>query len=172
MPLIEIASIKSTGLGLSQEEFEISINEDNKLESYRGLFYDFLLRQHGSIVHIGNPDLKETTESGYFSGKLINWDFEGPYSKERGIEISSNEDNNYANQHFGFQFSPSYKDEINGILQIAINSSPISKIYFLTDYQFGPETGAYRTLNGLNSFWKYHDGDGLRWNTLYEIWGK
>jgi hypothetical protein len=38
MPTIEIASIKSKGLNIDQNNFEIAIIEENKLESHRGLF--------------------------------------------------------------------------------------------------------------------------------------
>lgn len=71
MPTIEIASIKSTGLGLNQADFDVAIIEENKLESHRGLFYDLLRKQSGVIVHIGNPDFKDDKEGGFFAGQII-----------------------------------------------------------------------------------------------------
>jgi hypothetical protein len=169
MPTIEVASVNSTGLGLNQGDFEVAIIEENKLESHRGLFYEFLLKQQGTIIHIGNPDLKGAKDNGYFAGGIIDWDFDDPDFEKKRNGLKSNEDNNYANQDFNFQFGHKYKDDINRILQTALDSSPNGKIYFLTDYQFGPEAADFRTLKGLKSLWKQHDKDGLAWNTLYEI---
>ena len=69
MPAIEIASINSTGLRLNQADFDVAIIEENKLESHRGLFFELLRQQSGTIVHIGNPDFKYDKEGGYFAGQ-------------------------------------------------------------------------------------------------------
>jgi hypothetical protein len=148
MPTIEIASINSTGLDLKQDDFEVAIIEENKLESHRGLFYDFLLKQNGTIIHIGNPDFKNDKEGGFFAGQIINWDFDS--------------DTN-------FQFRQENKDDIKRLLKLAMSKSSDNKIYFLTDYQFGPELEEFKTVEGLTAFWEIHEKDGLRLNTLYEI---
>ncbi len=169
MPTIEIASINSTGLDLNQDDYEIAIIEENKLESHRGLFYDFLLKQNGTIIHLGNPDFKTDKDGGYFAGQIIDWDFDDPDIDKKRKGLKSNEDNSYANQDFNFQFRLEYKDEINRILKSAFDSSPENKIYFLTDYQFGPENGSFKVLENLKSLWDVHDIEGLTWNTLYEL---
>lgn len=148
MPTIEIASINSTGLDLNQGDFEVAIIEENKLESHRGLFYDFLLKQNGTITHIGNPDFKTDKKSGFFAGQIVDWKFDS-------------DDN--------FQFRQENRDDIKRLLQIAMSKSPDQKIYFLTDYQFGPEVAEFKTVEGLMTFWEKHDKAGLRLNTLYEI---
>ena len=148
MPTIEIASINSTGLDLKQDDFEVAIIEENKLESHRGLFYDFLLKQNGTIIHIGNPDFKADKEGGFFAGQIVDWDF---------------------NSDANFQFREEYRNDIKRLLQIAMNKSTDKNIYFLTDYQFGPELEEFKTIEGLTAFWKEHDKGGVRLNTLYEI---
>lgn len=65
MPTIEIVSLKSNGLEINQEDFNVAIIEENILESHRGLFYDLLSKQQGTIVHIGNPDYKYDKEGGF-----------------------------------------------------------------------------------------------------------
>lgn len=54
-------------------------------------------------------------------------------------------------------------------MEIGIIKSPIQKIYFLTDYQFGPEKAEFKVLKDLKHFWSGHDQNGLNWNTLYKI---
>lgn len=169
MPTIEIASLKSTGLEINQDDFDIAIIEENILESHRGLFHDFLSKQKGIIIHIGNPDFKNDKEGGFYAGAIINWEFEYPDFEEKQKELLVNEENHWANQDFIFQFKVDYKSEIEKLMSIAINKSPKQKICFLTDYQFGPEKAEYKKLTDLKDFWKEHDQNGLNWNTLYEI---
>ena len=114
MPTIEIVSVKSNGLLLDQNDFKVAIIEENKLESHRGLFFNFLINQKGTIIHIGNPDFKDEKEEGYFAGKLVNWDFDS--------------DTN-------FQFIEEYKEDLKKILLVAIEKSPVNQAYFLSDYQ-------------------------------------
>lgn len=148
MPTIEIASINSTGLDLNQDDFEVAIIEEIKLESHRGLFYDFLIKQNGRIIHIGNPDFKADKKGGFFAGQIVDWGFDS--------------DTN-------FQFRQENIDDIKRLLQIAMSKSPDQEIYFLTDYQFGPEVAEFKTVEGLKAFWEKHDKDGLTLNTLYRI---
>lgn len=172
MPTIEIASFNSTGLGLNQANFDVAIIEDNKLESHRGLFYDLLRQQNGVIVHIGNPDLKEDKEGGFFAGGIIDWDFE-----PREIffpEFNKNDptDNHGANQQFKFKFLDQYKTDIDKLLKIALDKSPIRKVCFLTDYKFGPENGKTEVIYNISDFWTQHENEGLGLNTLYEMYGQ
>ena len=169
MPTIEIASINATGFDLNQDDFDVAIIEEKKLESHRGLFYDFLLKQKGTIIHIGNPEFKTDKDSGYFAGQIIDWEFEDPDFDKKRKGLKSNQDNSYANQDFKFQFRQEYKNDINRILEIAIDNSPDNKIYFLTDYQFGPEKENFKTVEDLRTFWENHDNGGLNWNTLYDL---
>ena len=169
MPTIEIISIKSNGLELNQDDFNLSIIEENILESHRGLFYDFLLKQKGTIIHIGNPNFKNEKEGGIFAGDIINWEFEDPEFEDKQEGLKIDEENHWANQNFLFQFKTVYKSEIEKIMLVAVENSPIQKVYFLTDYQFGPEKSKFSIAKDLIEFWKQHDQHGLNWNTLYEI---
>jgi len=171
MPTIEIASINSTGLGLNQADFEVAIIEENKLLSHRGLFYDLLRKQKGVIVHIGNPDFKDNKEDGFFAGQIIDWDFES----ENIIIPEYNPDdptyNGGANQQFKFKFLEQYKSNIDALLRIGLKESPIKKVCFLTDYQFGPEKEEIETICTIYDFWAKHDIEGLNFNTMYELYG-
>ena len=54
-------------------------------------------------------------------------------------------------------------------MEIAIKKSSIRKIYFFTDYQFGPDKAEFKILRDLKDFWRLHNQNGLNWNTMYEI---
>ena len=103
MPTIEIVSILSTELQIKEEDFDISIIEENKLKSHRGLFNEFLMQQTGIILHIGDPDFKIDKEGGFFAGMLIDWNFE---SKEIFFPMFDENDpdcEDGANQQYKFK---------------------------------------------------------------------
>jgi hypothetical protein len=172
MPTIEIASINSTGLGLNQADFDVAIIEENRLESHRGLFNELLRKQNGVIVHIGNPDYKDDKECGYFAGAIVDWDFAPTEIYLPEFDENDLTDNRGANQQFKFKFLDQYKPDIDKLLKISLNNSPIKKVYFLTDYQFGPEDGKTEIIFTINDFWARHDNDGLSLNTMYEMYGR
>lgn len=172
MPTIEIASINASELGLNQDDFDVAIIEENKLESHRGLFYDLLRQQKGVMVHLGNPGFKYAKEGGFFAGLLIDWsddvnkDIVFPESNINNLDFDRG-----ANQQFRFKFLSEYRLDIDKLLRIALEKSPIKKVCFLTDYQFGPEKESIEIIYTIKDFWELHDGEGLVLNTLYEIYG-
>jgi hypothetical protein len=171
MPTIEIASINSTGLGLRQADFNVAIIEDADLVSHRGLFFDILRQQTGTIIHIGNPDLKDDKEGGFYAAEVLDWN----YAPIDIIipQVVPGDPNAYggANQQFQFQFLDQYKSDIDKLLQIALYESPIKKACFLTDYQFGPERANIEILYTISDFWTLHNNEGLTFNTMYEMYG-
>lgn len=76
-----------------------------------------------------------------------------------------------ANQQFKFKFLDQYVSDIDKFLKIALDNSPVKKVCFLTDYQFGPENGKTEMIFTISDFWTQHDKDGLRLNTKYELHG-
>ena len=172
MPTIEIASINSTGLRLNQADFDVAIIEENKLESHRGLFFELLRQQSGTIVHIGNPDFKYDKEGGYFAGHIIDSNFESTDIHITEFDEKEQTGNCGANQQFKFRFLEQYKPDIDKLLKIALDNSPIKKVFFLTDYQFGPEDGKTEIIFTIKDFWAQHDNDGLELNTMYEMHGR
>lgn len=169
MPTIEIASIESEGLHLNEDDFKIAIIEETKLESHRGLFYDFLIKQKGTIVHIGNPEFKDGKDI-FFGNILIDWSFDDSPIQIPEVNVNEPVMNTGGNQLFGFKFLSDYKDDIDLILKKAIESSPIKKVYFLTDYQFGPGKANKEIIYTRADFWERHDTVGLVYNTLYELY--
>jgi hypothetical protein len=164
MPTIEIVSVGASELKLDQSKYEIALIEESKLESHRGLFYDWLLEQKGVIVHLGNPAFKEDKEGGFFAGQIIDWDFE-----PATIELPRFEKGETgAKQISQFKFLTDYQIEVALLLENAINASPEHLAYFLTDIQLGADNGEMEDMN-LTDFWTVHDTEGLKWNTLYKL---
>lgn len=173
MPTIEIVSINSTELDIDQADFDVAVIEDKKLKSHRGLFYDFLIRQNGVILHIGNPNFKSDKEGCFFAGAIVDWSVGS--NEYITIPIYDTDDSIYdsgGDQEFIFKFLEQYKHDIDNLLKIALDKSPINKIYFLTDYQFGPEKEEIEIIDTVSDFWLRHDNQGLRLNTLYEIYSQ
>ena len=170
MPTVEIASINSTGLGLNQADFDIAIIEESKLESHRGLFYDFLRQQKGVIIHIGNPDFKYNKKEGFFAGEIIDWSFEPGTLIIPEYDPINPTSKRGANQEYGFKFIDQYRSDLDKLLKIALDKSPIKKIYFLSDCQFGPEKESFEIICTLTDFWERHDREGLVFNTIYELY--
>ena len=164
MPSIEIVSIGTIKVGLIQDDFDIAIIEENRLIGHRGLFNDFLKNENGVMIHIGNPDLKNDKDNGFFAGDIIDWDFE---PGEIAIPEWEKQETG-ANQQFRFQFKIDHQIDIAKIIDIGLQKSPTNNLYFMTDYQFGPEDRQIKELN-LTEFWTQHDTDGLEWNTLYKL---
>jgi hypothetical protein len=75
MPTIEIVSIDSD-VDIDQKDFEVAILVDKKMESHRGLFFDFLIKQNGTMIHVGNPEFKNDKDGGFFAGAIIDWGLE------------------------------------------------------------------------------------------------
>ena len=172
MPTIEIASINSSGLDLRQEDYDVAIIEENRLVSHRGLFNEVLSKQDGSIIHIGNADLKNDKDGGFFAGQLIDWDFEPSDIMIPHVDSDNPADTWGADQQYRFKFQEQYKLDLDRLLNVAVDKSPIKKVYFLTDYQFGPSKAKTEIIYSIADLWKLHDNEGLIFNTLYELYKK
>jgi hypothetical protein len=169
MPTIEIASINSTTLNLKQADFDIAIIEENELISHRGLFHEYLNSHSGVIIHIGNPEFKEEKEGFFFAGQLIDWNFTPDGETTQDNKAYKLLDQEGANEQVKFKFMEPFISEINKLLEAALDSSPVKKVFFLTDYQFGPEKANIEIISTIKDFWYLHDNDGLTFNTLYEL---
>ncbi len=148
MPTIEIISIDSVKFEINQADFDFAIIREEKLKSHRGLFYNFLLKYKGTIVHLGNPEFMTDKTGAFFGEKLINWDY----------------DNNDK-----FQFSDKYKDSVFKLLVKAYISSETNQAIILTDIQDNYPKARFKRFDSVKGFIKEHDKYGLDWNTAYLI---
>lgn len=164
MPTIEIVSIGTDKIELSQDDYEIALIEDNLLIGHRGLFNYFLKNKNGVMIHVGNPDFKKDKNYGFYAGDLIDWDFE----PTEILIPAMNKGETGVNQQFRFQFKIDYQIEVGKIIDIGLRKSPTNDLYFMSDYQFGKENGEIKEIN-LTDFWNHHNNCGLEWNTLYKL---
>lgn len=148
MPTIEIISIDNKALGIDQEEFRFAIIEEAELISHRGLYYDFLRKYQGAILHIGNPEFRNDKDGGFFGGDLIDWEFD-------------NNDN--------FKFQEKYQSDFLRLLESAVEKSPDKQAFFLTDIQANEPEPKFRRIKNFSNFTSLYEHEGLEWNTLYAI---
>lgn len=154
MPTIEIISVDlKTGLNLNLDEYSLAVREGTELISHRDLFQKFLNKYTGTIVHLGNPDMKNwEPESPFFAGLTLDWEFES--HKRNPLSY--------------FRFLKNLRNDVDRILRLAMEKSPNKTIFFLTDYQ-GGRRRKKRKLGSIDELWQHHDGEGIRFNTLYTI---
>jgi hypothetical protein len=125
------------------------------------------------IIHIGNPDFKQDKERGFYAGGIIDWSVdENKYIIIPEYDSDEAMLQKGADQQSFFKFLDLYKSDIDQLLKIALDHSPVKKVYFLTDYQFGPKKGSIEKAGNLLEFWTLHDQEALKLNTLYEIYDK
>jgi hypothetical protein len=66
-------------------------------------------------------------------------------------------------------FKDDYSPYIKQMLQELLEASPIKRLVFTSDYQFGPDEKRYKRPITLARFWEIHDAKKLRVNALYPI---
>ena len=163
MPTIEIISFESKKLELVQNNYEFKVEEENKLESHRNLFKEYLDKHNGIIIHLGNKN--QIGDIFCWASDLIDWDV---FPKKIVIP-NINDPKCGTDQSIYFKFMKTYIEKIDELLKIALKYSPIVKAAILTDYQFGPEKPNIESIVSIKKFWERHDENGLIFNTLYEF---
>jgi len=149
MPSIEIISLNSENSIYEVDNFLFAIQfENEKIESHRSLFYDFLKNLQGTIIHLGNSEFKKSKNEGFFAGKLIDWE-----SKVKN----------------DFKLLPKYESDFKNLLKIAQGNSKSKTIYFLTDYQFSKRKPKLIDNLNLDKFLKLYEENGLEFNRIYKI---
>lgn len=149
MPSIEIISLNSENSIYEEDNFLFAIQfENEKIESHRSLFYDDLKNLKGTIIHIGNSELKKSKNEAFFAGNLIEWK----------SEIKND-----------FKFLPKFENDFKNLLKIAQINSKSKTIYFLTDYQFSERKPKLIDNLNLDNFLNLYEESGLEFNRIYKI---
>jgi hypothetical protein len=134
-------------------DLPIAIESGTELKSHRvprSLFAGDFAGLKGCIYHIGNPDLK-TRRTGriFFAYDLLS---DQARSASRFLE-----------------FSPDFSPAIHQLLESLIESSPVRRLLFTSDWQFGPRRTYRSPIMTLDEFWSLHSSRKLRLNTAYPI---
>ena len=172
MPTIEIASVNSPGINLLQQDFEVAIIENKNHKSHRTLFNNLFKKEKGTIIHIGDPDFRNNKTNLFFANEIIDWEFEPVDMIYYPIlDEDYNMGDGGSNQQCRFKFIGKYRKDIDKLLRAALASSPIKKVYLLTDYYFGPDGENKEIVSKISNLWSKHDEEGLKFNTMYEFYG-
>ncbi len=150
MPTIEIVCVaQAEPLDFSGLPF--AVLAENKLESHRGLFQSDFDKLQGCIYHLGNPELRGDEDGLFWAYELIN------------DAIQDEADEDY------LKFDDEFALHVKTMLGHLLAASPIGKIIFSSDWQFGAKEMRRFEVISEQKFWKMHDACELRFNALYEI---
>lgn len=58
---------------------------------------------------------------------------------------------------------------IKKLLEVLLQASPVHRLIFTSDYQFGPRVKRYKRPFTLTKFWEAHDAEKLHLNALYPL---
>ncbi|HLM59363.1 MAG TPA: hypothetical protein VK308_01040 [Pyrinomonadaceae bacterium] len=135
MPTIEIVCVAQTE-PLDFSDLPFAVLAENKLVSHRGLFQSDFDKLQGCIYHLGNPDLRNNNVFAFFAYELIN------------DAIQENADEDY------LKFDDEFVPHIKAMLNQLIAASPLGRITFNSDWQFG--TRDVRRLAAISEqqFWQ------------------
>jgi hypothetical protein len=70
---------------------------------------------------------------------------------------------------WGVAFLPAYAPSVRAIMAELLKASPVGKIIFTSDYQFGPRVRRYKRPLTLERFWELYDARKLHMNALYPL---
>ncbi len=66
-------------------------------------------------------------------------------------------------------FLDDYSSYVHKLLEVLLEASPVHRLIFTSDYQFGPDVRRYKRPRTLAKFWEAHDANKLWLNALYPI---
>jgi hypothetical protein len=151
MPSIEILSVdqyKSTVFG----DFPFALLVDPARQSHRSpsRFQHDFDQVRGILYHLGNPDMKQCGGGqAFFAYKLL--------SRE------SQNDGTF------LEFAADYRRQVESLLSELLRVSPVHRVLFTSDWQFGPEWVKHERSITLDRFWSLHDSRSILLNALYPI---
>jgi hypothetical protein len=150
VPSIEIVCIDQVD-PTDFDDLPFAVKSGTEIQSHRTprpLFATDFAGLKGCIYHLGNPGLK-------LSGRLFfAWDLltEEARSDARFLE-----------------FSPDFTPAVHQLLNALIQSSPVERLLFTSDWQFGPRRPYRSPALTLEEFWSMHNSRRLRFNAAYPI---
>ena len=108
-------------------------------------------RLSGSLYHLGSPQFAGTTE-----GAFLAWDV---------LSVASR----HANPPSFLEFAAEHLESARELLSWLLRVSPVGRLLFTSDWQFGPPGARRFSLTGPTEFWRLHDERALRLNAAYSV---
>jgi hypothetical protein len=155
MPSIEIVAVDQLR-PIEVAGFPFAVLADNKLRSHRShpRFQNDFDGLSGVLYHLGNPNLKADHVGRCFFA----------------YEVLS-EESKKAESTF-LEFAPEYRSAAELLLRDLMVDSPVHRLVFTSDWQFGPDWTKREPAVSLEEFWGLHDSHHLQLNALYQIHSK
>ncbi len=153
MPSIEIICIDQfEPTDFSQLPFAIKSGRELKSDRRPSpLFQKEFDSLRGCIYHLGNPELKTRKTGTFFAAYLLS---------HRSV---------HASRSTFLEFRPEFIPSVGELLTSLLESSPVNRLLFTSDYQFGPKRPYRSPAVTLDEFWSLHDTRALRLNAAYPI---
>ena len=151
MPSIEIVCIGQSEVS-DFNNLPFRLFAEDHLASHRSphpLFQPEFDTLQGCIYHLCNPD------RGYSAYDLLT-----PGPEEDDLERE---------WWACIYFLPAFAPSVRMILAELLNASPVGKVVFTSDYQFGPKVRHYKRPLTLARFWELHNARKLHMNALYPL---
>ena len=156
MPSIEVVCFdQATPTEFSHLPF--AVEASTTITSHRrptSLFAKDFAALRGCIYHLGNPSLKTAHEQRTFFA----YDLIADHMKE--VECPD-----------VLQFNMTFEEAVHDLLASLLSSSPVQRLLFTSDWQFGPKQPFRSEAVTLEYFWELHDSGRLRLNAAYPIVG-
>ena len=168
MTFIAIASVNSSGLHLSQDNYNVAILEKSSFKMLNLSFKE--VEEDGAVIIFGNPDCRNNKSKMFYASEIFDSDFEPveviyfPHIEDCESGLST-----CGNQQLKFKFQNKYLPDIEKILAAALEGSPVKRGYFWSDNPFGPHERNVEKRTPLKELLKQHHDDGLVYNTMYEL---
>ena len=148
MPTIEIVCLEQKEpLDFSDFSFSFALRAESEPISHRGLFAKELKRSNGCIYHFGNPEMR-SGDSWFYASHLLDW-------------------NLGHNDHL--KFLPEFIPELRQLFIDLLSASPVQRLSFSSDYQFGPQIRRHSKSLRYEEFWRRHAAGELWLNARYFI---
>jgi hypothetical protein len=164
MPTIELVSIGCRERVFLPAFRSFALLVSSEPRSHRGLFEETYDALDGMMVHLSNANCER--DGIWFASDLIETDASTSIPE---VDPDDPDDSWGAGQTATFRFQPHVRPELESLIRILLDSSPVRRITIATDYQFGPAEPSHVDLEDIDSFWQLHDIASLRLNTLYGI---
>ncbi|MCA1566130.1 MAG: hypothetical protein LC803_10930 [Acidobacteria bacterium] len=150
MPTIEIVCVGQTEPS-AFDGLPFAVEAEGRLVSHRALFQPDFDALQGSIYHLGNPAFRGRGGQEFFAFELV-WEA--------------------LPEHGGagpLKFNDEYVPHVRMLFEQLLVASPVGRVTFSSDWQFGPDEARRFSAISSDRFWQMHDACELRFNALYEV---
>ena len=104
------------------------------------------------IYLLGDPQLRDTPGRGCFAAYEL-------------LSEASRDASTF------LEFALDHREGVRSLLTPLLDASPIGRLLFTSDWQFGPSEARRFDAISLPEYWRLHDARGLRLNAAYPING-